>query len=239
MRKIRIVFGVFAVFFGLIVYNYNRYNIFSRKMSAVHAEQNVKYTYDSLGRVILAKYPDGTVIEYEYDRNGNLRYSGTQRKSESAKPDSTESKPAESQPQGIPRVNEKSMPALERQVVIIPHYTSAEIKTYNAFKKKKPVIKSLKQVKQKSKRYLKIQIRKVGKNASEMETGYKIQYAANSKFKKSKVISVEKNAKKSVTGHQWKVKKNKTYYVRIQAYMKTRTGRIIYTKYSKTKKISV
>lgn len=128
---------------------------------------------------------------------------------------------------------------VQQPVVSVPHDTAEDIRIYNAFKKRKPVIKSLKVKTEKSKRYLKIQIRKVGKNSLEMEHGYQIQYATNSKFKKAKKVDVEKKKGKSMTGTKWKVKKNKTYYVRVRAYKKTKTGKTIYTKYSKTKKISV
>lgn len=32
----------------------------------------INYSYDSLGRVESAVYPDGTKITYTYDANGNL-----------------------------------------------------------------------------------------------------------------------------------------------------------------------
>ncbi len=36
------------------------------------SEEEIEYEYDDLNRVIKAVYPDGTVILYEYDKNGNI-----------------------------------------------------------------------------------------------------------------------------------------------------------------------
>ena len=128
-------------------------------------------------------------------------------------------------------------------VVIDPndwqHSMEKELQAYNKFKKRTPVIKSLKQSKKKKKRYLKIQIKKLSKTGNYPETGYQIQYATNKKFKKAKSVTVKRSKKKSIVSKKWTVKKKKTYYVRIRAYLVTKTGKKIYTKYSKVKKIKV
>lgn len=261
MKKIhiRIVFGVLAYFILFSTHSKISNGILSNGIITVHAQQSVQYTYDSLGRVVSATYPDGTVVHYDYDRNGNLRSGTIQKKSESEEPGEaggTTGKPggtggttgggaggttsggAGGATSGATE-NQGTGTDIQQPVVSTPGTTAQKIKLYNAFKKKKPIIKSLKLKKEKSKRYLKIQICKVGKDASEMELGYQIKYATNSKFKKAKSIDALKKKKKSITGKQWKVKKNKTYYVKVRAYMKTDAGKTIYTKYSKTKKIEV
>lgn len=53
-----------------------------------------------------------------------------------------------------------------------PRDTVTDIKNYNAFKKKKPVIKSLKKSKSKKKYYLKIQIKQMNKRGTYGEIGY-------------------------------------------------------------------
>lgn len=119
------------------------------------------------------------------------------------------------------------------------HNTPEEVKEYNQFKKKKPVVKSLKIVKKNKKRYLKIQIKQVKKRGIYGETGYQVKYATNSKFKKAKAIDVTRKKKGSLTSKQWKATKNKTYYVKVRAYLTTRLGKKIYTKYSKVKQIKI
>ncbi|MCM1499075.1 MAG: RHS repeat protein [Clostridium sp.] len=118
-------------------------------------------------------------------------------------------------------------------------YTSEDIKNYNQFKKRKPVIKSLKKTQSKKKYYLKIKIKQINKRGIYGETGYQIKYATNSRFKKAKTVKADRSRKGTVTSKKWKVKKGKTYYVKVRAVMKTKTGKTIYSKYSKTKKLKV
>lgn len=118
-------------------------------------------------------------------------------------------------------------------------YSATDIKNYNKFKKSKPVIKSLKQSKKKNKYYLTIRIKQIKKRGTYGEIGYHIKYATNSKFKKAKTLKITRNKKGSITSKKWKVKKGKTYYVKVRAYMKTKTGKTIYSKYNKVKKIKV
>lgn len=65
-------------------------------------------------------------------------------------------------------------------------------------------------------------------------TGYRIQYSVNKKFKKAvKTINISKNKTTAVTLS--KLKKGKTYYVRIATYKKA--GSKIYSSWSKVKKL--
>lgn len=118
-------------------------------------------------------------------------------------------------------------------------YTSNDVKKYNQFKKRKPVIKSLKKTQDKKKYYLKIKIKQISKRGTYGETEYQIKYATNSKFKKAKTIKVKRSKKGSITNKKWKIKKGKTYYVKVRAMMKTKTGKTIYSKYSNTEELKV
>ncbi len=231
----------------------------NNNMYCVYAQnQDVEYEYDSLGRVCTARYSDGTRITYEYDANGNLQQSKVFR--ELVPPDSEEQpgterpgierpgteQPGTEQPKGE-STEEKTdtkkpiQKPIQEPVVTpdTPRDTVTDIKNYNAFKKKKPVIKSLKKSKSKKKYYLKIQIKQMNKRGTYGEIGYQIKYANNKKFKKAKTVKVIRNKKGSITSKNWKVKKGKTYYVKVRAMMKTKTGKTIYSKYSKIKKLKV
>lgn len=202
--------------------------------------QDIKYEYDSLGRVSSAIYPDGTEIKYGYDANGNLLYSRKSKKGDL--PDSGNRPGGNTQQSGGSTGTPGSSPGqTQKPPVVTPslHYTATDLKNYNQFKKKKPVIKSLKKSKSKKKYYLTIKIKQVKKRGLYGETGYQIKYATNKKFKKAKTIKVTRNKKSSITSKKWKVKKGKTYYVKVRALMKTKTGKTIYSKYSKVKSIKV
>ena len=67
-------------------------------------------------------------------------------------------------------------------------------------------------------------------------SGYQLQYAQNRKFtKKKKTVTVGKNKLHKIIK---KVKKGKTYYVRVRAYRKA-SGKKVYGKWSKVKKIKI
>lgn len=63
--------------------------------------------------------------------------------------------------------------------------------------------------------------------------GYQIQYATNKKFKKAKKKTV-----KSTFVTLKKLKKKKTYFIRIRAY-KIADGKKVYGKWSSVKKVKV
>lgn len=65
--------------------------------------------------------------------------------------------------------------------------------------------------------------------------GYQITYATNSKFTKGKKVVNTTKRTKTIQ----KLKKGKTYYVRVRAYKKDSTGRKVYGKYSTVKKIKI
>lgn len=65
-------------------------------------------------------------------------------------------------------------------------------------------------------------------------TGYEISYAANKKFK-----SAKKKTSKKTTYTLKKLKKGKTYYVRVRSYKKVGKSTMIYSDYCKMAKIKV
>ena len=73
------------------------------------------------------------------------------------------------------------------------------------------------------------------KKQSKQTTGYQLQYATNSKFKKAKSVTVKSNKTVSVTQKSLKAKKK--YYVRIRTY-KTVNGKKYYSDWSKAKTVT-
>ena len=65
--------------------------------------------------------------------------------------------------------------------------------------------------------------------------GYEISYSTDKKFKKA--VTKKNTAKTSYTIS--KLKKGKTYYVRIRAYKIDSTGKKVYGKYSSVKKVKI
>ena len=228
---------------------------------------NIQYEYDSSGRLTAVRYPDGTEIRYQYDANGNIisgetkpgqtlpdKEDGTkpgqtggeqagngqigegQAGNEQAGEEQTGDEQTGEEQTGNNQINESQTQNASTETL---HDSAEDIKNYNRFKKSKPVIKSLKQSVKKKKYYLNIRIKQINKKGIYGESGYQIKYAKNKKFKKAKTIKIARNKKSSITSKKWKVKKGTTYYVKVRAYMRTKTGKTIYSKYSKVKKITV
>ena len=95
-------------------------------------------------------------------------------------------------------------------------------------KLKKPVIKSVKNKKGKK---VKIVLKKKVSGAR----GYQVAYSRDKKFKKS----VKKVAFTGKTKTIGKLKKNRTYYIKVRAYKKDANGKKIYGPYSKVKKVKI
>lgn len=258
------------------------------RVAAEQADKTeIEYQYDALGRVIKTVYPDGTVLTYTYDANGNLsgveKTAGDGKKPESSKTEEektedkkteegktedkrtesgkTEEQKTESQKPGNPKPGEekppkdsetvkKLLPEWGQNIWSVPdsnaqhailevYYTEKDIQNYNKFKKKKPTIKSLKCKVSGTKYSLQIRIKQVNKRGSYGELGYEIRYSESERFKKTKKVTVTRKKKGKYTAKSWNVKKGKTYYVKVRAYMNTKRGKKIYTKYSKVKKIKV
>lgn len=216
--------------------------LFTNDMSYTFAKDpDIQYLYDSLGRVTTVQYPNGMVMKYKYDANGNIVACEKVEASSTGGGQPGNSQAGDSQQNGGSTGNNNGGGSTQKPPVVSNplRYTATDIKNYNKFKKRKPVIKSLKKSKSKKKYYLKIQIKQINKRGTYGESGYQIKYATNKKFKKAKTIKIIRNKKSSVTSKKWKVKKGKTYYVKVRASMKTKTGKTIYSKYSKTKKIKI
>ena len=118
-------------------------------------------------------------------------------------------------------------------------WNQKELRQINRFRRKRPLIKSLSAHKKDEKVYMNIQIRQMLPLQEEGENGYQIRYAKNGRFKHYKNITVKRKVKGKITKRSWRIQKNKTYYVKVRAYRTLRTGKTIYSKYSKVRKIRI
>ena len=118
-------------------------------------------------------------------------------------------------------------------------WNQKELRQINRFRRKRPLIKSLSAHKKDEKVYMNIQIRQMLPLQEEGENGYQIRYAKNGRFKHYKNITVKRKVKGTITKRNWRIQKNKTYYVKVRAYRTLRTGKTIYSKYSKVRKIRI
>ncbi len=107
-------------------------------------------------------------------------------------------------------------------------YKSAYSKTKTIYRISAPKIKELSN---KPERKIAIKWTK-----NKRATGYQIQYATNSKFKKAKTVTVKKAG--AVSKVIKKLKKNSTYRVRIRAY-KTVSGKKYYSAWSSKKSVKI
>lgn len=210
-------------------------------------EDSIHYSYDSSGRLISAKYPDGTQITYQYDNAGNIKSSLLDEK----KTEDKKTEEGEAQEEKTEKTETEGKKTEHTQHNKLKFHGTGFMRTnrmllqgensstydYTSFQKNRPVIKSLKTEKQKKKVYLKIQIKKIKWKELYSESGYQVKYSTKADFKKAKMVMVVKQKKVSVTGKKWKVKGGETYYVKVRAYIKTGMGKYLYSKYSKTIKI--
>ena len=118
-------------------------------------------------------------------------------------------------------------------------WNQKELRQINRFRRKRPVIKRLSAHKKDGKVYMNIQIRQMLPLQEEGENGYQIRYAKNGRFKHYKNITVKRKVKGKITKRNWRIQKNKTYYVKVRAYRTLRTGKTIYSKYSKVRKMRI
>ena len=118
-------------------------------------------------------------------------------------------------------------------------WNQKELRQINRFRRKRPLIKSLSAHKKDEKVYMNIQIRQMLPLQEEGENGYQIRYAKNDRFKHYKNITVKRKVKGTITKRSWRIQKNKTYYVKVRAYRTLQTGKTIYSKYSKVRKIRI
>lgn len=90
---------------------------------------------------------------------------------------------------------------------------------------------SIKSVKNTGKKKMVVKLKKKVKGAA----GYQIVYATNKKFTQNKKTVTTKSTSKTIS----KLKKGKTYYVKVRAYTKDSKGKKIYGKYSGVKKVKI
>ncbi|MCR5700746.1 MAG: hypothetical protein K6G76_01230, partial [Lachnospiraceae bacterium] len=116
-------------------------------------------------------------------------------------------------------------------------YSLNELEYINIFKKSRPIIKSLKNYKKKGNIYLQLDICNIKNSDKYTDIKYQIKYSRKSNFKSTKSTTIPQTSKSKYTRKQWKVAKNKTYYVKVRMSAKIKSGRRIYSRYSNTKKI--
>lgn len=118
------------------------------------------------------------------------------------------------------------------QIKTIKASTKQDITVYAKWTKvkkpSKPVIKSVVNIKGKK---LKVTLKQKVNKAK----GYEISYTTDKKWKKSVKNVTLKGTSKTIT----KLKKNKTYYVRVRAYKLDSAGEKVYGSYSKVKKVKI
>lgn len=104
--------------------------------------------------------------------------------------------------------------------------TDSTVSTKKITKPGKPLIKSAKKIKKGKK--ISLCLKKKIKGAK----GYQIVYAINKKFKKKKTKTI-KSIKTTLSG----ISKKKTYYIKVRAYKLDSSGKKVYGKYSKVKRV--
>ena len=143
------------------------------------------------------------------------------------------------------------------QVLIDPNYANV-LKTMEENEKKAEIEKKLKSEKKyaawiKNYKPKIISVKNSKKKAvsikfslADKKAGYKIQYSTSKKFKKAKTITV-KSTKNKLTKKITKLKRGKTYYIRVRAYRiydpskygSTDPKETYYSKWSKPKRIKI
>ncbi|MBQ2800418.1 MAG: InlB B-repeat-containing protein [Lachnospiraceae bacterium] len=120
----------------------------------------------------------------------------------------------------------------KNKVTTIKASTKANITVYAKWTKVKApgkvTVKSVKNVKGKK---LKVTLKKKVSGAK----GYEITYSTDKKFKKSVKTTTSTKTTKTIT----KLKKNKTYYVKVRAYKVDSAKQKVYGKYSKVVKVKI
>ena len=187
------------------------------------ARAKVNYIYDELNRVKKVEYPDGSYIEYEYDKAGNIiSEKKVKAKKDEEKNDSGSSseKEQENPPEGIVNNTGANVTISDVPKMILDLFTN---KT-NQSKIEKPKKPKLTKVKASGKKVL-VQWKKDKKSK-----GTYI-YASKKKKKGFKRIKIVKGTKNKV-----KVKKKSYQYVKIRSY-KLVGKKKVFSTYSKTVKI--
>lgn len=122
---------------------------------------------------------------------------------------------------------------LKHKITGIPAGTTGDITLYAKWSKVTVKKNSIKSVSNKSGKKLYVKFSKISGVA-----GYQIQYSTSKKFKKKGTKYVYPSKKKSTYTIK-KLKKGKTYYVRIRGYKKDSTGEKVYGKWSSKKTIKI
>lgn len=116
------------------------------------------------------------------------------------------------------------------KVTTVKASTKKDVTLYAKWTKVKVAKAKIKTAKNSSSKKIKLTLKKIsGVN------GYEIRYSTDKKFKKSVKKVTSKKTTKTIT----KLKKGKTYYIKVRAYKLDSKGKKVYGKYSAVKKVAV
>ena len=116
------------------------------------------------------------------------------------------------------------------KVTTVKASTKKDVTLYAKWTKVKVAKAKIKTAKNSSSKKIKLTLKKIsGVN------GYEIKYSTDKKFKKSVKKVTSKKTTKTIT----KLKKGKTYYIKVRAYKLDSKGKKVYGKYSAVKKVAV
>ena len=118
----------------------------------------------------------------------------------------------------------------KKKITVIAKTSKKDLTLYAKWKKVTVKTPTIKKVTNSAKKKMKVTIKKVTG-----AKGYRILYATDKKFKKGKKTVLSKATSKTIT----KLKKGKTYYVKVCAYKFDSKGSKVYGKYSKVKKVKI
>lgn len=118
----------------------------------------------------------------------------------------------------------------KKKITVIAKTSKKDLTLYAKWKKVTVKTPTIKKVTNSAKKKMKVTIKKVTG-----AKGYRILYATDKKFKKGKKTVFTKTTSKTIT----KLKKGKTYYVKVCAYKLDSKGSKVYGKYSKVKKVKI
>lgn len=116
------------------------------------------------------------------------------------------------------------------KITTVKASTKKNITVYAKWSKVKVSKATIKSAKNSSSKKIKLTLKKVSG-----AKGYEIRYTTDKKFKKSVKKVTSKKTTKTIT----KLKKGKTYYIKVRAYKLDSKGKKVYGKYSKVKKVTV
>lgn len=208
------------------------------EVSAENFTQKAAYEYDVNGRLCRVKYTDGSVIQYVYDKNGNIVAVQTMKKEDGKLPESTEEKTSWQKTMGENIRLDSGGNQWTGDGRLLKKKMAQEMKKLKIQKLVNPMvgkrIRKIQKTKAKIKKTRQYQNGNVEVTLKKIPgcTGYEIKYSVDKNFKGAKLIRGKKTAR------YLKLKNGKTYYIKARGYY-TSHKRRFYTQYSKVRKIKV